>query len=174
MSNLVAQKSAGNEIDPTATKGELELLGRHDTEQFVTVTIAGQLFGLPVLSVHDILGPQKITKVPLAPPEIAGSLNLRGKIVTAINVRQAMGLPPRESGLEKSMHVVVEHEGNGYSFMVDTVGEVLNLGPSEFEKSPATLDPRWLEVSAGVYRLPEQLMIVLDIDKLIEATQAGV
>ena len=135
-------------------------------EQYVTIRIAGQLFGLQVFDVHDILGPQKITKVPLTPPEVAGSLNLRGKIVTAMNMRESMGLPPLEGGKE-SMHVVVHHKGSDYSLLVDSVGEVLNLHQKDFERNPPTLDPRWGKASKGIFRLPEELMIVLDVDQIL-------
>ena len=85
-------------------------VGGDEQHQCVTITIAGQLFGIPVLIVHDVLGPQRITRVPLAPPEVAGSLNLRGRIVTAIDVRHRLGLPTRaeEGG---GMSVVVDHHG---------------------------------------------------------------
>jgi len=136
------------------------------TEQYVTVRIAGQLFGLAVLDVHDILGPQKITRVPLSPPEIAGSLNLRGKIVTAMNMRESMDLPPLGEG-EESMHVVVHHKGSDYSLLVDGVGEVLNLHQKDYERTPPTLDPRWGKTSKGIFRLPEELMIVLDVDQIL-------
>ena len=74
-----------------------------ETQDFVTMTIAGQLFGIPVLTVQDILGQQKITRIPLAPPEVAGSLNLRGRIVTAVDVRLRLGLAPRGEGEQASI-----------------------------------------------------------------------
>ena len=79
------------------------------TTQYVTVTIAGQMFGIPVLKVRDVLNPQRITKIPLASAEVAGSLNLRGRIVTAIDLRVRMGLPEGKGA--KSMSAVVEHKG---------------------------------------------------------------
>src|SRR3546814_3480216 len=97
-----------------------------DTQDYVTMTIAGQLFGIPVLTVQDILGPQKITRIPLAPPEVAGSLNLRGRIVTAMDVRLRLGLAPRAEG-EPAMSGVVDQRGESYSLLVDSVGEVLSL-----------------------------------------------
>jgi purine-binding chemotaxis protein CheW len=138
-----------------------------DSREYVTVTIADQLFGIPVLSVQDVLGPQKITHIPLAPPEVAGALNLRGRIVTAIDVRRRLGLPLRESD-EPGMSVVVEHHGEPYSLLIDSVGEVLSLPEDGYERSPATLDPRWREVSGGVYRLEKELLVVLDVERLLE------
>lgn len=137
-----------------------------DNREFVTMFIDGQLFGIPVLQVQDVLSPQKITRVPLAPKEVAGSLNLRGRIVTAIDVRIRLGLARRAEG-EKNMSVVVDHNGEFYSLIVDQVGEVMSLSVSDYEKTPATLDERWREVANGVYRLKDKLMIVLDVKRLL-------
>ena len=134
---------------------------------FVTVIIAGQLFGIPVLRVHDVFVPQNITRVPLAPAEVAGVLNLRGRIVTAIDVRRRLGLPAY-TGEKRQMAVVVEYSGESYSLMTDSVGEVLSLSPESFERNPANLDPRWREVSGGIYRLKGQLLVVLEINKVLD------
>jgi purine-binding chemotaxis protein CheW len=142
-----------------------------NSNDFVTMSVAGQLFGIPVLTVQDVLGPQRITRVPLAPREIAGSLNLRGRIVTAIDFRTRMGLAPRPPG-EEGMNVVVEVAGELYSLLVDSVGEVLSPAPDDFEHTPATLDPMWRQIAAGMYRLDDQLMIVADVAKLLDIEQA--
>lgn len=141
------------------------------TQDFVTMTIAGQLFGIPVLTVQDILGQQKITRIPLAPPEVAGSLNLRGRIVTAIDVRLRLGLAPRAAG-EQAMSVVVDHRGESYSLLVDSVGEVLSLRSSDYERNPPTLDARWRDFSDGIYRLNGQLLVVLDVEQLLQIGRA--
>src|SRR6201996_3305696 len=91
---------------------------------FVTLTVAGQLCGVPVLAVRDILGPQVITRIPLAPPEIAGSLNLRGRIVTTIDPRRRLGLPAAIPGTA-GMSVVAEQGGELYALLVDQVSEVM-------------------------------------------------
>lgn len=141
--------------------------GMHDTaREYVTMVIAHQLFGIPVLQVQDVLGPQRITKIPLAPREVAGSLNLRGRIVTAINVRGRLDLPPRPEDL-REMSIVVEHQNELYSLIVDQVGEVLSLDANEYERSPATMNARWREVSQGIYRLEEGLLVILDIPRLL-------
>ncbi|MBP2297495.1 chemotaxis protein CheW [Azospirillum picis] len=136
---------------------------------YVTMTIADQMFGIPVLQVQDVLGHQRITRIPLAPPEVAGSLNLRGRIVTAIDVRLRLGLPGRPKD-KPGMSIVVDLRGELYSLMVDSVGEVLSLTKEDFERNPATLDPRWREVSTGIYRLNGQLMVVLDVPRLLNFT----
>ncbi|GIK97702.1 MAG: chemotaxis protein CheW [Alphaproteobacteria bacterium] len=142
-----------------------------ETLDFVTMTIAGQLFGIPVLTVQDILGPQKITRIPLAPPEVAGSLNLRGRIVTAVDVRLRLGLAARAEG-EPAMSVVVDHRGESYSLLVDSVGEVLSLDASDYERNPPTLDARWRDFSDGIYRLNGQLLVVLDVEQLLQIGRA--
>ena len=116
---------------------------------------------------RDILRPQKITKVPLASREVAGLLNLRGRIVTAINLRGRLGLEPDTSGGE-GMSVVIERRGELYSLAVDSVGEVLRLSSDAFERNPATLDQVWRQYSQGVYRLKEGLLVVLDDDSLLD------
>jgi purine-binding chemotaxis protein CheW len=138
---------------------------------FVTVTVAKQLFGIPVLTVQDILGPQRITRIPLAPPEVAGALNLRGRIVTAIDVRSRLRLPARKQG-DEGMAVVVEHDQELYSLLIDSVGDVLSLSESKFERNPTTMDPVWREVSVGIYRLKNELMMVLDVDRLLTIDRA--
>ncbi len=141
-----------------------------EQRQYVSITIDGQMFGIPVLIVHDVLGPQRITRIPLAPAEVAGSLNLRGRIVTAIDVRLRLGLIRRPATIG-GMSVVVEHSGEFYSLMVDGVGEVLTLSASEFERNPATLDPRWRDISLGIYRLQDQLLVILDVNRLLDFTR---
>jgi purine-binding chemotaxis protein CheW len=134
--------------------------------------IEGQMFGIPVLMVQDVLGPQKITRIPLAPPEVAGSLNLRGRIVTAIDVRMRLRLPRRKDENTDSMSVVVDMHGELYSLRVDSVGEVLSLPAAKFERNPPTLDPLWREFSTGIYRLENKLLVILDVPRLLDFTKA--
>ena len=138
-----------------------------NASDFLTLTIDSQLFGIPVLQVQDVLREQKVTPVPLSAPEISGSLNLRGRIVTAINMRRRLGLPPLDSAEQKSMSVVVEHDNELYSLIIDRVGDVLNLEKKSYEKNPATLDPKWKDISSGIYRLEKNLLVVLDVPKLL-------
>ncbi len=135
-------------------------------ESFVTLTVAGQLCGVPVLAVRDILGPQVITRIPLAPPEIAGSLNLRGRIVTTIDLRRRLGLPAAIPGTA-GMSVVAEQGGELYALLVDQVSEVMRLPDSAFEPNPSTLPRSWTAFSVGIYRLEERLMVVLDVARLL-------
>ena len=136
--------------------------------QYVTVVIGGQLFGLPISQVHDVFVPECVTCVPLAPPEVQGVLNLRGRIVTAINMRRRLSLPPLEGG-QTMMAVGIEYKSESYGLVIDTVGEVLTLPDSSREPNPTNLDQRWAEISAGVHRLEGQLMVILDVERLLGA-----
>jgi purine-binding chemotaxis protein CheW len=142
-------------------------LGADAASMILTLTVAGQLCGVPVLTVRDVLGPQTITRIPLAPREVAGSLNLRGRIVTAIDLRRRLLLAERAPD-QKPMSVVVEHQGELYSLLADSVGDVLSLNSADRAANPQTLEAFWKEVSLGVHRLGESLLVVLDVDRLMQ------
>jgi purine-binding chemotaxis protein CheW len=135
-------------------------------ETFLTLTVAGQGCGVPVRAVRDVLGAQAITRIPLAPPEVAGGLNLRGRIVTAIDLRRRLGLPPRPDG-EGAMSIVVEQQGELYSLLADAAGEVMDLPPEGFAPNPPTLDPLWREIARGVHREDGRLLVVLDVARVL-------
>jgi len=137
--------------------------------EYLTIHVNDQMFGIPVLQVQDVLREQRMTRVPLAPPEVAGALNLRGRIVTAINVRRRLGLPDlAQSG--PTMSVVVEHENELFSLIIDRVGDVLSLPSAEFEGTPATMDPVWREIATGIFRLENQLLVIIDVPRLLQHT----
>ena len=161
-----------NQIVPSKQRGSQDLASTEDHEEFVTMFIEGQMFGIPVLMVQDVLGPQKITRIPLSPPEVAGSLNLRGRIVTAIDVRMRLRLPRAKDEHAQGMSVVVDMRGELYSLRVDSVGEVLSLPAAKFERNPPTLDPLWREFSSGIYRLQDKLLVILDVPRLLDFTKS--
>ncbi len=139
--------------------------------EFVTMRVAGQLFGIDVMSVQDVLRGLKVTRIPLAPKQVAGSLNLRGRIVTAINVRECLDLGSYTGTpipKERIMSVVVEHRNEFFSLIVDAIGEVINLPLAQIEKSPANLSGRWRDVASGVYKMEGELLVLIDIDKLLK------
>lgn len=150
------------------TEDTKKIMRAGKTNDFLTIIIAGQLFGIPILQVQDVLGQQKVTKIPLAPPQVSGALNLRGRIVTAIDVRTCLGLPEADN-TSKKMSVVVETDHELYSLIIDQVGDVLSLYEEDYERTPATLDPTWRSVSLGVYRLEGKLLIILDVPKLLNS-----
>lgn len=152
---------------PATETQNLATRAREDIEDYVTFTVGEQMFGIPVLRVQDILTPDRIAPVPLAPPEVKGSINLRGRIVTVIDVRVRLGLPERAKEDGRNMGVTVEQDNELYTLLVDEIGDVISLSKDLYEKNPGTLDPLWREFSNGVFRLEEKLMVVLDIDNLM-------
>ncbi len=139
------------------------------SRDLLTLVIAGQRFGIPILQVQDVLGEQAVTKIPLAPPEVAGSLNLRGRIVTAINMRKRLGLEQLHQDAHSGMSVVVEHENELYSLVIDEIGDVMRLNNKDFKPTPGTLDPTWREIASGIYQLDEELIVVLDVAKFLSS-----
>jgi purine-binding chemotaxis protein CheW len=138
--------------------------------EYVTATVAGQLFGLPIARVQDVFVLDRLTRVPLATPEIAGVLNLRGRIVTAIDMRRRLGLAPAGEA-RKRMAIGIEYKGESYGLLIDVIGEVLNLPSSGREGNPVNLEPQLARVSAGVHRLEDRLLVVLDIDRVLDLGQ---
>ena len=136
------------------------------TVSFVTFEVAGQMFGVPVMRVQDILTPDAIAPVPGGPPEVQGLINLRGRIVTVIDLRRRLGMT--HDGAPKSgMCVTVENDGESYTLFVDRVGDVVTLQAAAREENPATLDPLWKDVTGGVHRLADRLLVVLDVARLL-------
>lgn len=140
---------------------------QHTLHEYVTALIGGQLFGVPILRVQDVFAPERLTKVPLAPAEIAGVLNLRGRIVTLVDMRRRLAL---EYGADQSqtMAIGVESRGESYGLLIDSIGEVLKLDDLACEPNPSNLDPRLASVSTGIYRLEGQLLMVLDVDRVLD------
>ena len=142
--------------------------GTEDTiTEYVTAMIGGQLFGLPISRVQDVFIPELMTRVPLASSDVAGVLNLRGRIVTAIDMRSRLGLPKRDTG-RPPMAVGVDLRGESYGLLIDQIGEVLRLSEDGKEDNPVNLDPRMAKLAGGVHRLDGQLMVVLDVDRVLE------
>ena len=154
-------------------KSSAEDAAQRADEVFVTLSIADQLCGIPVLVVRDVLGPQVITRIPLAPREVAGSLNLRGRIVTAIDLRLRLRLAARPADMPQ-MSVVAEQGGELYALLVDQVSEVLSLPSHQFERNPPTLPQEWAGYSSGIYRLQGRLLVVLDVPKLLALSTEAV
>lgn len=137
--------------------------------EYVTTMIGGQLFGMPISRVQDVFKPERLTRVPLSSNDVAGVLNLRGRIVTAIDMRARLGLPKNDDG-KPPMAVGVDLRGESYGLLIDTIGEVLKLADDSREVNPVNLDPRMAKMANGVHRLAGRLMVVLDIDHILEIT----
>jgi purine-binding chemotaxis protein CheW len=142
---------------------------REAMTEYVTATVGGQLFGLPIARVQDVFAPDRLTRVPLAAPEIAGVLNLRGRIVTAIDLRRRLDLPPGDA--RKRMAIGIEYKGESYGLLIDAIGEVLSLASNTREGNPVNLDARFARLSAGVHRLEDRLLVVLDVDRVLDVGQ---
>ncbi|HEY4134979.1 MAG TPA: chemotaxis protein CheW [Alphaproteobacteria bacterium] len=143
-------------------------LAENATTDYVTFRMGSQMFGVPVQRVQDILVPDRIAPVPLAPSEVRGLINLRGRIVTVIDVRIRLGLKDAREASARAMGVTVESGHELYTLLVDHVGDVITLASDSFEANPATIDSLWKDFSKGVHRLSDQLMVVLDIDRLLD------
>ena len=160
--------------------------------EYVTAVIGGQLFGLPIERVQDVFMPERLTRVPLAATEIAGLLNLRGRIVTVVDMRRRLdfdavdrsdaskskpavqdaiagGTPAPVVARRPALAVGIEHKGESYGLLIDQIGEVLKLPVASREANPVNLDLRLARVSAGVHRLEERLLVILDVERVLNA-----
>lgn len=155
------------ELQSLSASKKYQLSHVSDQQEFVTMTVGKQLFGISVMAVQDVLRKQRIARIPLASKVIAGSLNLRGRIVTAIDMRVRLGMEPFDD-FTTAMNVVVEYKSELYSLVVDGVGEVLSLPLDKFEKVPANLSESWRGVSSGVFKLDQKLLVILDVENIIK------
>ena len=164
---VMTRETKGQEVETMDHNVRAVMEGGHGTTQLVTVKVGPQLFGIPVLDIEDIIGPQNVTFIPRSSPMIQGALNLRGRIVTAIDMRRRLGVAEPAEEI-KRMNVVVEWNGDLYSLVVDEVGEVLTLEDHAREAHPPTMRSAVREVSTGIHRLDGHLMVVLDVGKILK------
>lgn len=136
-------------------------------KQFCTFYLDNLLFGIDVLDVQEIILPQEMTEIPLAPSSVSGLINLRGQVVTAIDLRKWLQLKPSETN-EPLMNVVIRAEEDVVSFLVDSIGDVLEPEDHAFELPPETMNANIKEIIVGVYKLNNQLLMVMDTEKAIE------
>jgi purine-binding chemotaxis protein CheW len=134
--------------------------------QYCTFHVDNLYLGIEVQKVQEVIRYQAMTKIPLAPRAIQGLINLRGQIVTAIDLRHCLGLPPRQSG-QQPMNVVVRDGENAISLLVDSIGDVVKVEESAFEPPPATARPKVRELIRGTYKQAERLLLVLDTERAI-------
>ena len=134
------------------------------TRQYCTFYLDKYFFGVDVRRVQEIIKPQEMTPVPLAPAVISGLINLRGQIITALDLRQRFEFPPREDG-ENPMNIVIQTRDETMSFLVDRIGDVLDVADDIFEQRPETLEGQARELISGAYKLPDQLLLILDCEQ---------
>lgn len=137
--------------------------------QFSTFFVADLFFGVDVLCVQEVLRFQHMTSVPKAPEVIEGLINLRGQIVTAIDMRRLLRLPPRGGDLTP-MNMVVRTEEGAVSLLVDEIGDVLDLDVATYERPPENLDSTARELVRGVFKLKDRLLLVLNTERTVDLT----
>jgi len=142
------------------------------TQQFCTFFLEDQFFGVPVEQVQEVIRYQEMTRVPLVPPVIRGLINLRGQIVMAIDLRRRMGMPDRPDS-ELPMNVVVRTEDGAVSFLVDEIGDVVEVDEMVAEAPPHTLDAETRVLIMGVYKLDEGLMHILNTEKACDSLEGA-
>jgi purine-binding chemotaxis protein CheW len=136
---------------------------------FSTFFVGDLFFGVDVLKVQEVLQFQQMTRVPQAPDVVEGLINLRGQIVTAIDMRRRLGLPPR-SGETPPMNMAVRTEDGAVSLLVDEIGDVLEVDASTWERPPENLDRGAREIIRGVYKMKDRLLLALDTERTVEVT----
>ncbi len=142
-----------------------------DDSQYISLHVNDLLFGLSVKHVQDVIYTPPMTYVPLSPPTLCGLLNLRGRIVTAVDLGIILDLGSsyhknNSQDDQKTMSIIIEIKNELYSFIVDSVGEVIMIEPDFLEQKPSNLDERWRQYTTGVFRLNEALLVVLDEKKI--------
>ena len=142
-----------------------------DQHQFCTFYVGGHFFGIDVLQVQEIIRYQEMTRVPLAPPVVRGLINLRGQIVTAIDLRRRLELSERPDD-QLPVNVVVHTVGGAVSLLVDEIGDVLEVSEAAFERPPETLKGAARELIRGAYKLKDRLLLVLDTERTVSPPQS--
>jgi purine-binding chemotaxis protein CheW len=138
-----------------------------NAHQYCTFYVDGHYFGLDVLRVQEVIRYQAMTRVPLAAPEVRGLINLRGQIVTAIDLRRRLGLSERPAE-QMPLNVVVQTDDGAVSLLVDEIGDVLEVPEQQFERPPDTLHATMRDLIRGVYKLKERLLLILDTTNILE------
>ncbi len=140
-------------------------LAGHDDQSYFTVFVGGEIFGLPVENTHTIFRITSVTSVPMSPSDIAGLVNLRGKIVTAVSLRRRLQMPA-DASIQNALAIGIEYRGENFALVVDEVGDVLSLGKAAQIPVPSHFSPHRAKLTKGLYRAGKLLLPVLDVDVL--------
>ncbi len=138
-------------------------------KQLCTFVVDGLSLGIDVTRVQEVIRYQEMTPVPLAPGVVGGLINLRGQIVTALDLRQRLGARPRPDGA-LPMNVVIRHDDGAVSLLVDEIGDVVDVDDASFEPPPETLGVRSKELVQGVYKLDGQLLLLLNTERVTQVS----
>jgi len=139
----------------------------NSSQQFTTFKVDGFLFGVEVESVQEVIRYQEMTRVPLAPGSVGGLINLRGQVITALDLRHRLGMRERPEG-QLPMNVVVRTEDGAVSLLVDQIGEVIETDLVHFEPPPDTVSAAARELVRGAYKLDGALLLALDVARVVE------
>ena len=139
-------------------------------KRFCTFYLDNHKFGVQVEKVQEVFRYQEITKVPLAPPEIRGLINLRGHIITALDLRLLLGMDPLPEG-KLPMNVVVKTKDATASLLVDKIGDVLQVPTEVYERPPETIPIEVRNLVLGIYKLKEKLLLSLDCEKVVNGIE---
>jgi len=143
-----------------------------EEKQFCTFFLDGLFFGVGVQKVQEVIRFQEMTRVPQAPPVVGGLINLRGQIVTALDLRRRLELREREAG-QRPMNVVVRTDDGVVSLLVDEIGDVVEVDQESFEPPPETLRGVARELVLGVYKLKDRLLLLLDTERVVNLDTSG-
>ena len=138
------------------------------SRQYTTFEVAGQLFGVDVSKVVEVLRFSEYTRVPLADKSVGGLINLRGQVMAAVDLGVRLGLPPRDMS-KPSMNVIVAEGGEPISLLVDKIGDVVELRDDTFEPPPDTLTGPLRELIVGAFKLDNRLILALDAKRAVDA-----
>ncbi|MFI5493179.1 chemotaxis protein CheW [Actinoplanes sp. NPDC051859] len=141
------------------------------SRQFATFEVAGQLFGVEVDTVQEVLSYNEYTPVPLAPPAVGGLFNLRGQVIAAVDLRVQLGLA-RQALQGPVMNVILRGDGEPVSLLVDRIGEVVDLDDDAFEPPPDTLAGSTRELVTGTFKMDGRLMLALDVNQAVDTSRA--
>jgi purine-binding chemotaxis protein CheW len=141
------------------------------SRQFATFEVAGQLFGVEVHTVQEVLSYNEYTPVPLAPPAVGGLFNLRGQVIAAVDLRVQLGLT-RQAMQGPVMNVILRGDGEPVSLLVDRIGEVVDLDDEAFEGPPDTLSGPTRELVTGTFKMDGRLMLALDVNQAVDTSRA--
>jgi purine-binding chemotaxis protein CheW len=143
-----------------------------NSELFCTFFLDGHFFGVPVQQVQEVIRYQEMTRVPLVPQVVSGLINLRGQIVTAIDLRRRLAMSERLAD-QLPMNVVVRTDDGALSLLVDEIGDVIEVEEKTFEQPPETLKGIAREMIRGVHKLPERLLLLLNTERVVNVADPG-
>ncbi|MDX8396814.1 MAG: chemotaxis protein CheW [Mariprofundaceae bacterium] len=144
--------------------------GKKAQTELLTCRVGDQWIGFQVQQVREVVTGQERTVMPLSPDAVMGLVNLRGRVMTELDVRKVIGLPDREEGEECHVAIIETASGEDFGLAVDDVGEVMLMNDESYEPTPRSLDPVWRQVSEGVLKLNDEVMVLVNVDRFIALT----